>query len=114
MDFTHYVPLAARFMEVAGIIVMIAGPLFSMALVLRNRRDGGAATYKAFRQQLGRAILLGLEFLVAADIIRTVSEVPTLERVTVLAIIVAIRTFLSFTLEVELEGRPPWRKAQAD
>jgi uncharacterized membrane protein len=56
---------------------------------------------------LGRAILLGLEFLVAADIIRTVAEVPTLRSVTALAVIVLIRTFLSFTLEVELEGRWP-------
>jgi uncharacterized membrane protein len=97
-------------MEASGILVMLFGALVALVLSTRVRHQGGAAVYRSFRQKLGRAILLGLEFLVAADIIRTVSEVPTLEKVIVLAIIVLIRTFLSFALEVELEGRWPWRK----
>ena len=66
--------------------------------------------FHQFRQRLGRGILLGLEFLVAADIIHTVAVELTLKTVGVLAIIVLIRTFLSFTLEVELTGRWPWQK----
>ena len=67
-------------------------------------------TYRAYRQGIGRAILLGLELLVAADIIRTVAVDPSFRSVGVLAVIVAVRTFLSFTLEVELEGRWPWQR----
>jgi uncharacterized membrane protein len=66
--------------------------------------------YRAYRQLLGRSILLGLELLVAADIIRTVAVTPTYESVGVLAIIVLIRTFLSFSLELEITGRWPWQK----
>ena len=87
----------------AALAVTLAG----IALVRRGPRE---PAFRALRQNLGRAILLGLEFLVAADIIRTVSTVPTLRQVAVLGAIVAIRTFLSFTLEVELEGRWPWQR----
>ncbi|WP_345409910.1 DUF1622 domain-containing protein [Nonomuraea salmonea] len=66
--------------------------------------------YQRYRKGLGRAILLGLEFLVAADIIRTVAISPTFASVGVLAVIVLVRTFLSFSLEVELEGRWPWQQ----
>jgi uncharacterized membrane protein len=65
--------------------------------------------YRQLRLDLGRGILLGLEFLVAADIIRTVAVTPTLEGVLILGLIVLIRTFLSMALEVELEGRWPWQ-----
>ena len=111
MTFAGYVAVAARVMEASGIVVMLIGPVVALVLSVRLRQRGGEAVYRSFRQQLGGAILLGLEFLVAADIIRTVSEVPTLEKVVVLAFIVLIRTFLSFALEVELEGRWPWRKS---
>jgi uncharacterized membrane protein len=113
MGFEDYVLLAARVMEAAGVVTMVVGPLVAAALTVRWRHSGTAAAYRSFRHALGRAILLGLEFLVAADIIRTVSEVPTLEKVIVLAVIVLIRTFLSFTLEVELKGRWPWQRARA-
>jgi uncharacterized membrane protein len=69
--------------------------------------------YRVYRQQVGKAILLGLEFLVAGDIIRTVAVDPSFTGVGVLAILVAVRTFLSFTLEVELEGRWPWQSRRA-
>ncbi|MGN6059398.1 MAG: DUF1622 domain-containing protein, partial [Sphingomicrobium sp.] len=91
--------------------------------IARYLRAFGRVTgsYKLFRQDIGRAILLGLEVLVAADIIRTVAVTPTLTSVAVLAGIVVIRTFLSFSLEVELDGRFPWQnrdepidKAQAE
>ena len=75
---------------------------------LRARSDTSA--YLRLRHDLGRAILLGLEVLVAADIIRTVAFTPDLNGVIILAIIVAIRTFLSWSLGLELEGRWPWQR----
>jgi uncharacterized membrane protein len=80
---------------------------------VRSRRTDFAATYRLYRQSLGRAILLGLEFLVAGDIIRTVAVSPTFAGVGVLAVIVLVRTFLSFSLEAELDGRPPWQRRGA-
>lgn len=110
MAFGEWVVLAGQLMEAVGVGVMILGALLSMVLLAVRRRRHATGLYRQFRQDLGRAILLGLEFLVAADIIRTVSEKPTLQGVTVLGLIVLIRTFLSFTLSVELEGRWPWQR----
>jgi uncharacterized membrane protein len=73
--------------------------------------QGAEQGYRIVRTVFGRSILLGLEFLVAADIIRTVAVQPSLENVAVLGLIVLIRTFLSFSLEVEIDGRWPWRRA---
>lgn len=102
-----------RSIEIVGIIVIVAGTIIATATFLRDRTAGNVAnSFHRFRSGLGRAILLGLEFLVAADIINTVAIEPTLESVAVLAGIVLIRTFLSFSLEVEIEGRWPWRRAQ--
>jgi uncharacterized membrane protein len=107
---------AASLFEGAGTFVMTAGALVALALALRDRATKGV--YKPFRNRLGRAIILGLELLVAADILRTISTEPTLTQVAVLGGIVLIRTFLSFSLEVELEGRWPWQaqrlKREAD
>lgn len=77
------------------------------------RRSPLLAEYRKYRANLGRAILLGLEFLVAGDIIGTIMVDKTLESVGVLAVIVLIRTFLSFSLETEIEGMPPWRRAES-
>lgn len=115
MRFSDIVALAAQVMEALGVASMLAGALWAVGLAaVKLSGSGRAIAFRVLRQSLGRAILLGLEFLVAADIIRTVSEVPTLEQVAVLGLIVLIRTFLSFTLEVELEGRWPWRRADQD
>ena len=105
---------AATFFEAAGTFVMALGAAVAFALTVRDRAGGGRAMFKAFRHRLGRAIILGLEFLVAADILRTISTRPTLEEVGVLGGIVLIRTFLSFSLEVELEGRWPWQGPVSD
>jgi uncharacterized membrane protein len=110
MDYSHVVDRIAQVVDGAGVAVIVIGALIAAgaaALGLERHRDG---TYQLFRLQLGRAILLGLELLVAGDIIRTVATTPTLADVGVLAIIVLIRTFLSFSLEVELTGHWPWRK----
>jgi uncharacterized membrane protein len=115
MGFSDYVALGARLMEAAGVLTMLVGALIAGVVTLRRlRSDGARVAFRTMRHALGRSILLGLEFLVAADILRTVSEMPTLERVLVLAIIVAIRTFLSFSLELELEGKWPWQQRPPD
>lgn len=118
MDFRHIIETVGEFVDFAGVAVMVIGALISIPLALRGHQPrrlpataGKLGIYRAYRQLLGRSILLGLELLVAADIIRTVAVTPTFESVGVLAIIVLIRTFLSFSLEVEIEGAPPWRRA---
>jgi len=103
-----------RGIEIAGILTILIGGLAAIAVFLRRTvRDGPSErVYRNFRSSLGRSILLGLEFLVAADIIATVAIDPTLESVAVLAGVVGVRTFLSFALEVEIDGKWPWRKGE--
>src|SRR5512142_2713107 len=92
----------------AGVIIIVIGALFATVRFAAVTPPAGVDRYRHYRQTLGRAILLGLEFLVAGDIIRTVVVAPTLANVVVLGGIVAIRTFLSMSLELELEGHWPW------
>jgi uncharacterized membrane protein len=98
---------AASLFEGAGTLVMTVGAVVALVLTLRD--GAGRGLFKVFRYRLGRAIILGLELLVAADILRTISTQPTITDVAILGGIVFIRTFLSFSLEVELEGRWPWQ-----
>jgi uncharacterized membrane protein len=102
----------SRSLELIGIAVIAVGAAATLAIFLYRaaRREELVAAFASFRSSFGRAILLGLEFLIAADIINTVAVRPTLESVAVLAGIVAIRTFLSFSLELEIEGRWPWQR----
>ncbi|MEQ8400160.1 MAG: DUF1622 domain-containing protein [Roseitalea porphyridii] len=108
----HQVAFAA---ELLGVGAIIAGGLLAIWRAGRHWLDPGLRdrTYHTFRLTLARGILLGLEFLVAADIIGTVAFEPTLQNLSVLAVIVAIRTFLSFSLTMEIEGRLPWRDDQS-
>lgn len=109
-SFKDGVELVGKALDVAGVAVIVGGIL--LATVVHARRllgKGAREQYRLYRQAIGRAILLGLEILVGADIIRTVAVDPTFRSAGVLAMIVAIRTFLSFSLEVELEGRWPWQ-----
>jgi uncharacterized membrane protein len=104
--------LGTRIIELTGVTIIAAGAFSTLFLFLYRLasgydRDEAVAN---LRSSLGRAILLGLEFLVAADIINTVAVQPTLGSVAVLAGIVVIRTFLSFSLETEIEGRWPWQR----
>ena len=95
--------------DAIGVAVIAGGAILAVFMTLRkNNREEGA--YDFFRRRLGRAILLGLEFLVAADIIRTVAVTPTWQSVVVLAGIVLIRTFLSFSLQLEMTGAWPWQQ----
>ena len=100
--------------DVAGIVIIVVGAAAaSVQYGRRVRGDGSSDAYSLYRRTLGRAILLGLEFLVAGDIIRTVAISPTFTSVGVLGAIVAIRTFLSVALQVETEARWPWEPRDA-
>ncbi len=112
MEFQQIAELIGKGVDAVGVVVMVLGALLATgaaaaALVRRRGRD---SVYRSYRRQIGRSILLGLEFLVAGDIIRTVAVEPTFTSVGVLAVIVLIRTFLSFSLELEITGRWPWQK----
>lgn len=110
MDFVQAVELTGKVIDTAGVSIMVIGAAIAAVAAVQDLRTHDPEVYRSFRRQLGRSILLGLELLVAADIIRTVAVTPTLKSVLVLAIIVVIRTFLSFSLELEITGRWPWQK----
>jgi uncharacterized membrane protein len=101
---------SAKVIEVVGVAIIVVGAFVATALFMRQLVSGGKFqdAYLPYRSNLGRAILLGLEFLVAADIIGTVAVDPSFRSLGVLGLIVLIRTFLSFALEVEINGRWPW------
>jgi uncharacterized membrane protein len=113
MGFEEAMDAIAQGVEILGIITLVVG--LAAALVRAGLAlvggQGANEGYRIVRTVFGRSILLGLEFLVAADIIRTVAVQPSLENVAVLGLIVLIRTFLSFSSEVEIDGRWPWRRA---
>ena len=111
-----YLYWTARLIEAVGVVIIVVGAVAAtLYFVWRALREGALdATYREYRANLGRGILLGLEFLVAADIIGTVAIDPTMQSLAVLAGIVLIRTFLSFSLEVEIEGRWPWQRSRRD
>ncbi len=111
MQFIDAIEQVGKGIDTAGVAVMVIGALVAAARAVIGATTRQLDIYRHFRQQLGRSILLGLELLVAADIIRTVAVTPTLSSVLVLALIVAIRTFLSFSLELEITGRWPWQQA---
>jgi uncharacterized membrane protein len=101
-------------LEAIGVLTILAGSVVAAASFLREwRSDGMEEAYRTLRRRLGQAIILGLEFLIAGDIIQTVVLTQTFESVTVLAVIVLIRAFLSFTLEHSIEGRWPWQGPSA-
>jgi uncharacterized membrane protein len=110
------VPPIVEAIELIGVAIIAVGAAVTLALFLLSllRRDDPARATARFRSSLGRAILVGLEFLVAADIINTVVIEMNLENVASLALIVLIRTLLSFSLEAEIEGRWPWQRARAE
>jgi uncharacterized membrane protein len=107
--------LIAMGLETAGVAVIVFGALATTGLFGWRVLKGGTAraAFTRFRNDFGRAILLGLEFLVAADIVGTVAVGPTLQDLSILGVLVLIRTFLSFALQVEITGRWPWRAGDA-
>jgi uncharacterized membrane protein len=114
MDYKDVMDVASRGLEVVGGAVIIVGFLIGLARALRDMLRGqGSGAYVMVRKYFGQSILLGLEILVAADLIRTVVVDMTMENVLVLGALVLIRTFLSFSLQVEIYGRLPWRASKA-
>lgn len=114
MEFKEFMDVVSRALEILGVGVIIVGFVIGFGRAVRDSLRGQASgVYAMIRKYFGQSILLGLEILVAADLIRTVAVDPTMENVLVLGVIVLIRTFLSFSLEVEIYGRLPWRGSKA-
>ena len=112
LTFDDVMELVVHGFELGGVLILVGGALAALvdALVIL-RRVGGVKAYERARKNIGRAILLGLEFLIIADIVLTITVDATLKSAMALGLIVVVRTFLSFSLEVELEGTLPWRRA---
>lgn len=111
----HALHWIATAIEAVGVAIIVVGAIVSTVLFLRHGVGGKwDEAFRRYRANLGRGILLGLEFLVAADIIGTVAVTPTFQSLGVLALIIAVRTFLSFSLEVEIEGHWPWRRRELE
>ena len=109
--FEEWMEQVVRGFEVAGVAVLVAGSVVAFArFAVELFRGPGVRAYEGARQGVGRAILLGLEILIIADIVQTITIDPTLESAVTLGIVVLVRTFLSFSLEIELEGVVPWRR----
>ena len=106
---THYIDSIAKIIEFVGVMIMVLGLLYAFYKTVASIGHFNNDTYVSIRQAVGKSILLGLEVLIAADIMATVVTEPTLQGVLVLGLIVLIRTFLSLSLQVELEGRFPWQ-----
>ncbi len=115
MTFAHVMEHVAQAFEVLGVLVLALGTVWSFVVAgltwQRSRQRERA--YSLLREALGGVLLLGLEILVAADLVRTIAVAPTVSNVLILGLIVLIRTFLSFSLEIEISGVPPWRKTTA-
>ena len=115
MQFTEVITLAWFVIEATGVFVIILGACISSIIFIRTYRHlPENVAYKKYRRQLGQSIILGLEFLVAGDIIRTVVVADTLNNVMVLGLIILIRSFISLSLHLEIVGRWPWQPDKSD
>ena len=109
-SFRHIMEIVGTSVDGVGVFIVAGGMLVATARLAVHRAHETGNYYSLYRQDVGRAILLGLEFLIAGDIIRTVVVAPTLQNVVVLGMIVLIRTFLSLSLQLEIEGKLPWQR----
>jgi uncharacterized membrane protein len=109
-NFRQIMEIVGTSVDGVGVLIVAVGMLVATLRLLVSRARDSGNYYSLYRQDVGRAILLGLEFLIAGDIIRTVVVAPTLQNVVVLGIIVLIRTFLSLSLQLEIEGKLPWQR----
>jgi uncharacterized membrane protein len=109
-SFRHIMEIVGTSVDGVGVFIVAGGMLVATARLAVHRAHETGNYYSLYRQDVGRAILLGLEFLIAGDIIRTVVVAPTMQNVVVLGMIVLIRTFLSLSLQLEIEGKLPWRR----
>src|SRR6266436_7916669 len=108
--FRHITEVVDTSVDGVGVFIVAGGMMVATLRLATRRAHDTGNYYSLYRQDVGRAILLGLEFLIAGDIIRTVVVAPTLQNVVVLGLIVLIRTFLSLSLQLEIEGKLPWRR----
>ena len=114
MSFTDFMESATKTFEAIGVGILAVGSLAAFGrFLVAGRAERRRGAYGRLRNDLGRAILLGLEILIVADIVRTITLAPTIRNAVTLGIIVLVRTLLSFSLEIELEGVVPWRYADA-
>jgi uncharacterized membrane protein len=109
-NFRQLMEIVGTAVDGVGVFIVAVGALVATARLLIRLAHKTGSYYSSYRQDIGRAILLGLEFLIAGDIIRTVVVAPTIQNVLVLGLIVLIRTFLSLSLQLEIEGKLPWRR----
>lgn len=114
MEFERTMEAAARAFEVVGVLVLVLGGLSAGVRSVLERASDSQGVYASFRRRFGRTLLLGLEVLVAADIVKTVAVESTLGSVLVLAILVVVRTVLSLSLDAEIDGVAPWRRAELE
>jgi uncharacterized membrane protein len=114
MQFEGSMELVVRAFEIVGVAILAIGSIIAMLRAADSlRKAARQGVYQQARRDIARSILLGLEILIIADIVQTITIDPTLESALTLALIVLVRTFLSFSLEIELDGVVPWRKAGA-
>jgi len=110
----HGLHWTASAIELLGVVVIVCGVIAATIWSLGVMRQGSFDdAFRSYRANLGRGILLGLEFLIAADIIGMVAIVPSFDRLGILALIIVIRTFLSFSLQIEIEGRLAWQRSRS-
>jgi uncharacterized membrane protein len=115
VEFEEILDAAEHAFEVAGVIILLVGALISLVVYVHDLLEGDRrVAYTALRHNLGRTILLGLEILIIADIILTVAIDQTLESAATLGLIVLVRTFLSFSLDIEMDGVAPWRRRASE
>jgi len=115
VEFNQALDAAMRLFEVAGVTILVVGGVVSLVVYGRDLSQGHRReAYTALRHNMGRTILLGLEVLIVADIILTVAIDQTLESAATLGLIVLVRTFLSFSLDIEMDGVPPWRRRDSE
>lgn len=108
----EYMANLGLILDAVGVVIIAGGAVLALARAAFRKALDGDERYRRLREDLGRAILLSLEFLIAGDIIRSVVGDPTLMNVLILGLIVLIRTFLSMTLQLEVEGRWPWQRPE--
>ncbi len=113
---TTFARNVSEWIDMIGVIIIVAGAIFSTIHVIFQffGNTKPHRLYTSFRQNLGRSILLGLEFLVAGDVIRSITGTPSFDAVAILALIVLVRTFLSITFDMEVEGKWPWQKGKQE
>ena len=108
----EFIDIAGRILDVCGVVVILGGVLYATFRLFNGsfKEVSRHTLYNGFRQDMSKGVVLGLEFLVAGDLIRTVAGNPTLNSVAVLAVLVVIRTFMAISFQVEIDGKWPWRR----